>query len=93
MHLLRPAAAVLLASAGWPAVSAQTSAPAGPTYDVVSVSPNTGTAVTSNFAQRPDGGFTAANLPVATLIARAYPPTFRPTSWGCRTGDYGSGGM
>ncbi len=57
----------------------QTQTPAGtdgPAYDVVSVRPNPATdfRTPSNLVQRPDGGFTATNLPVATLISRAYPP-------------------
>jgi len=50
------------------------SAPVGPAFDVVSIKANTAVNAPSNFTQRPDGGVTAVNLPVTTLIARAYPP-------------------
>lgn len=53
---------------------AQSSAPAGPTFDVVSIKRNTTNALGSNgSSQRPDGGFTLLNVPVTTLIGRAYP--------------------
>jgi uncharacterized protein (TIGR03435 family) len=54
-----------------PAQSSQT----GPTFDVVSIRRNTTNALGSNgSSERPDGGFTLINIPVGTLIARAYPP-------------------
>src|SRR5215831_7456109 len=46
----------------------------GPTYDVVSIKRNTTAQLSSNVAERPDGGFTMLNVPVSQLIARAYPP-------------------
>jgi uncharacterized protein (TIGR03435 family) len=50
----------------------------GPTFDVVSIKRNTGGMVRGNFAPpiyRPDGSLTLKNVPVNTLIARAYPDT------------------
>jgi uncharacterized protein (TIGR03435 family) len=53
---------------------ASQSQPAGLTYDVVSIKQNTGTFLGSNGSnERPDGGFTLLNVPVGTLISRAYP--------------------
>ena len=50
-------------------------APAGPTFDVVSIKRNTTNVLGSNgSSQRPDGGFTMVNIPTGTLISRAYPP-------------------
>jgi uncharacterized protein (TIGR03435 family) len=55
-------------------VFSQTPAPAGPIFDVVSIKRNTTNTFGSNGSrQRPDGGFTLVNLPVITLIGRAYP--------------------
>jgi uncharacterized protein (TIGR03435 family) len=51
-------------------------AQAGPTFDVVSIKQNTGGMVRGNTAppvMRPDGSFILKNVPVITLIARAYP--------------------
>jgi len=59
--------------------AARTQAPppsgaAGPIFDVVSIKKNTTNALGSNgSSNRPDGGFTLLNIPVVTLIARAYP--------------------
>ena len=53
-----------------------TQAPSGLTYEVVSIRRNTTNALGSNgSSERPDGGFTLINIPVGTLIARAYPPS------------------
>ena len=50
-------------------------APAGPTFDVVSIKRNTTGALSSPLpVERPDGGFRMMNIAVFTLIARAYPP-------------------
>jgi uncharacterized protein (TIGR03435 family) len=47
---------------------------AGPTFDVVSIKKNTSGSLGSNgSSERPDGGFTLLNVPITTLIARAYP--------------------
>lgn len=47
----------------------------GPTYEVVSIRRNTTNALGSNgSSQRPDGSFTLVNIPVGTLVARAFPP-------------------
>jgi uncharacterized protein (TIGR03435 family) len=49
------------------------SAAAGPTFEVVSIKRNTSGALGSNgSSERPDGSFTLLNVPVITLIARAY---------------------
>jgi uncharacterized protein (TIGR03435 family) len=50
----------------------------GPTFDVVSIKRNTGGAVPGNSAPpivRPDGSLALKNVPVNTLINRAYPDT------------------
>jgi uncharacterized protein (TIGR03435 family) len=52
----------------------QSPAPTGLTFDVVSIKRNTTNALGSNgSSQRPDGGFRLLNIPVTTLIGRAYP--------------------
>ena len=46
-------------------------------FDVVSIKRHIATAgpqFGSNVTQRPDGGFTMVNIPLGTLISRAYPP-------------------
>ena len=47
-------------------------------FDVVSIRRHTDTArpvqFGSNVTQRPDGGFTMLNIPLGTLLSRAYPP-------------------
>ena len=53
-------------------------AQAGPTFDVVSIKRNTagvGPGTTAPPIFRPDGSLTLKNVPVNTLIARAYPDT------------------
>jgi uncharacterized protein (TIGR03435 family) len=49
----------------------------GPRFEVVSIKrspdPQPGTFVNPTVIQRPDGGFTQTRVPIATLIARAYP--------------------
>jgi hypothetical protein len=50
----------------------------GPTFDVVSIKRNTGGMVPGNSAPpvfRPDGSLALKNVPVNTLIVRAYPDT------------------
>jgi uncharacterized protein (TIGR03435 family) len=50
----------------------------GPTFDVVSIKPNMGGVVPGNSAPpvfRPDGSLALKNVPVNTLIVRAYPDT------------------
>src|SRR6266571_8806491 len=50
----------------------------GPTFDVVSIKRNTGGVGPGTMAPpvlRPDGSLTLKNVPVSTLIARAYPDT------------------
>jgi uncharacterized protein (TIGR03435 family) len=78
MRIARLAALVLLIAAATSNVLTQApSSPlarAGPTFEVVSITPNTTSALGSNVTQRPDGGITMANVPVGTLISRAYPP-------------------
>lgn len=55
--------------------------PQGPSFEVVSIrqsppdQPGAFPFPQSSFEQRPDGGISVTNLPVANLIARAYPPT------------------
>jgi uncharacterized protein (TIGR03435 family) len=64
--LMAVATASVLAQAPPPAA-------AGPTFEVVSIKRNTSNALGSNgSSERPDGGFTLLNIPVITLIARAY---------------------
>ncbi len=66
-----PLAALFVLAGGLAAIAAQ-----GPTFDVVSIKENTrgiGPGTTAPPIQRPDGGFTLVNVPVGTLIARAYP--------------------
>lgn len=65
---------LLWAVASTVGMQSQTSPSQGPTFDVVSVKPNTGGALGSVVNERPDGGFTMSNLPVAVLVGRAYPP-------------------
>jgi uncharacterized protein (TIGR03435 family) len=45
--------------------------PSGPTFDVVSIKPNTGGGSSSRQG-RPDGGVTMINVPVTALLSRAY---------------------
>lgn len=67
LFLLVAASAGILAQA--PAVPA-----GGPRYDVVSIKRNTSGALGSNGSvpQRPDGGFIMLNIPIGTLVGRAY---------------------
>ena len=66
------ASAALVAAATAPVM---TQAPAGPAFEVVSIRRNTTNALGSNGSrERPDGGFTLVNIPIGTLVARAYPP-------------------
>src|SRR5438552_4148888 len=49
----------------------------GPTFDVVSIkrdTTGTGPLGSNGRSERPDGSFTLLNTPIATVIARAYPP-------------------
>ena len=67
MTIMRVAASALILG-----LVAQT----GPTFDVVSIKRNTagiGPGTMAPPIQRPDGGFTLKNVPLRTLIARAYP--------------------
>jgi len=71
---------LLVAAATRGAVIGQAQAPAaGPTFDVVSIKPSppqTGPTFRLNvLTQRPDGGVTIAQTPVALLITRAHPGT------------------
>ena len=71
---MRIAVAATLTLASIASVLAQ----AGPTFDVVSIKRNTGGVGPGNTAPpvlRPDGSLTLKNVPVNTLIARAYPDT------------------
>ena len=45
-----------------------------PRYEVVSIKKHVGGPAVSDIRNRPDGGMSAVNVPVALLIARAYPP-------------------
>src|SRR5262245_19174073 len=48
--------------------------PGAPTFDVVSIKRNTSNAIGSNGSQeRIDGSFTLINIPIGTLVSRAYP--------------------
>jgi uncharacterized protein (TIGR03435 family) len=72
LAVMAVALAVATAEVGTSAASQST--PAASTYDVVSIKKNTGTFLGSNGSnERPDGGFTLLNVPVGTLISRAYP--------------------
>jgi uncharacterized protein (TIGR03435 family) len=53
-------------------LSAQT--PTGSTFEVVSIKRNASGTQVFAVSDRPDGGITATNIFVGTLIARAYPP-------------------
>ena len=71
---MRIAVAATLTLASIAGVLAQ----AGPTFDVVSIKPNTGGSGLGKNPPpifRPDGSFTWKNVPINTLIARAYPNT------------------
>lgn len=76
--IARPVALVLLIVSSTSDVLTQsTSSPpagAGPAFDVVSITQNKASTLGSTVTQRPDGGITLVNVPVGTLIARAYPP-------------------
>lgn len=77
MNIAKPGAMVLLIAAATSNVLTQapaSSPTAGPTFDVVSIKRNTTNELGSNVSQRPDGGLTMRNVPVSTLISRAYPP-------------------
>src|SRR5262245_60582925 len=51
----------------------QTSAPTGPTFEVVSIKLNTSGALpTAPPEERPDGGLTMMNIPISSLVGRAY---------------------
>ena len=77
MRIARLAVLPLLSAALTAHVFTQISAPspaAGSTFDVVSIKRNTTGALTFALpVQRPDGGFRMTNIPVTTLITRAYP--------------------
>jgi uncharacterized protein (TIGR03435 family) len=81
MRIARLAVLVMLLAAATSTVFTQAppqSSPAGPTFEVVSIKRNVteqaaGRPVGSNVIQRPDGGFTMTNIPLGTLISRAYP--------------------
>ena len=77
MGILRLAVS-LLVSAATSTVFTQTSpqsSPAGPTFDVVSVRPNSSNSSSgSSLEVRPNGALIATNIRVGTLISRAYPP-------------------
>lgn len=78
MCIARLTALVLLIAAATSDVLTQApSAPpagAGPTFEVVSITRNMTNTLGSNVTQRPDGGITMVNVPVGTLISRAYLP-------------------
>jgi uncharacterized protein (TIGR03435 family) len=52
----------------------QTSTPE-PQFDVVSIKRNVSDSRSSDWVNRPDGGFRATNIAVGLLVARAYPPS------------------
>ena len=73
MTIAKWAAAFMLVVITRAGVFAQSpSSPVGPSFDVVSVKRNTSNTLGSNVNERADGGFTMTNIPVGTLIARAY---------------------
>lgn len=71
---LSPVAVVLAVATAKMTISAAPQAPAaGLTYEVVSIKRNASNALGSNGSnERPDGGFTLLNVPIGTLISRAY---------------------
>ena len=65
-----------IATAGLSTQTSTSLPAAGPTFDVVSIKRNTSGALSgAPPIVRPDGGFRLFNVPVATLISRAYPPS------------------
>src|SRR5688500_4305787 len=75
MRIVRLIAVAVLLIGLTASVRAQTATPpasAGPRFEVVSVKRNTAGALGSTVDERPDGGFTMTNIPVTTLIGRAY---------------------
>src|SRR5262245_7301079 len=70
-RLVSPILAIVTATA---ALFAQAPRPVeGPTFDVVSIKRNTSNALGSNGSQeRIDGSFTLINIPIGTLVGRAY---------------------
>lgn len=72
MRIVRTAVGALFVAVPSVVALAQAPDPAadGPRFDVVSIRQNTGGG--SGIQDRPDGGLTMINVPVATLIARAY---------------------
>lgn len=75
MQTARIAAFPLLVIVSTTNVLTQADAPAGPTFEVVSIKRNLSHEVGSRWVDRPDRGFTATNISVSVLIARAYPAT------------------
>jgi uncharacterized protein (TIGR03435 family) len=71
MSKLRPVVTALLVAATSAPLVAQS---ASPQFDVVSIKRNAAGGLGSNVTQRPDGGFTMLNIPLGTLIGRAYAP-------------------
>jgi uncharacterized protein (TIGR03435 family) len=83
MRFAMLAASLVLVTAATSNLLSQVQVPAPPpaavepTFEVVSIKPSTavvGPGFSSGLVQLPDGGFTVTNLPVGTLISRAYPP-------------------
>lgn len=64
-------ALIACATAG---VRTQSTPPAQPVFDVVSIKRTSGSSL-QRLSDRPDGGFTATNYRVVSLISQAYPPT------------------
>src|SRR5213592_3375926 len=83
MRIGRMAVVPLLLAAATSHVHTQApaqSAPAGPTFDVVSIKRNmSGTPITPPPVEYPNGGFRLTNVPVNALINRAFPPQPIPT--------------
>jgi uncharacterized protein (TIGR03435 family) len=76
--MVRIAVAGLMAAGVTLTVAAQAppaAPPSGLTFDVVSIRRHTQQDLGSQIDERPDGGVTLMNIPVTTLIVRAYPGT------------------
>lgn len=74
MRITRITAVALIAgaAAATPLAQAPAGQPLSPSFDAVSIRPTATGALGSTFNERPNGGFTMTNMPVTTLIGRAY---------------------
>jgi uncharacterized protein (TIGR03435 family) len=72
--LVRLGAWFVFGLCGVAAQGIQTSTPE-PRFDAVSIKRNVSSSRNSDWANRPDGGFSATNIRADLLVARAYPPS------------------